>query len=141
MKPSPSNPCVYYFNIYLVYFQGYLMYVKPSPSKPCVHYEPMPPFFTLDHPWIALMAREGCNFDQMVCILFGNGSNVIIKICNVHLKKITWKSFSRIYLMNWGSEVPFKIKFGCFCWSPDIMITVILRKIWIMILITGLLKN
>ena len=63
------------------------MYVKPSPSNPCVHYEPTPPFFTLDHPWIALMAREGCHFDQMVCILFGNGSNVVIKICNVHLKK------------------------------------------------------
>ena len=57
---------------------GYLMYVKPSPSNPCVHYEPAPPFFTLDHPWIALMAREGCHFDQMVLAAQELGYSAVI---------------------------------------------------------------
>ncbi|CAG2229234.1 RNF13 [Mytilus edulis] len=44
---------------------GYLIYLKPSPSNSCVHYEPKPQQFTIDQPWIALMARVGCKFDQM----------------------------------------------------------------------------
>ncbi|CAC5378504.1 RNF13 [Mytilus coruscus] len=47
---------------------GYLIYLKPSPSNSCVHYEPKPQQFTIDQPWIALMARAGCKFDQMVYI-------------------------------------------------------------------------
>lgn len=58
---------------------GYLMYVKPTPSNSCDHYEPKPPAYsTLDTPWIALMARAGCKFDQMVLSAQKMGYSAVI---------------------------------------------------------------
>ncbi|VDI25958.1 E3 ubiquitin-protein ligase RNF13-like isoform X1 [Mytilus galloprovincialis] len=62
---------------------GYLIYLKPSPSNSCVHYEPKPQQFTIDQPWIALMARAGCKFDQMVLAAQRLGYSGVI----VHNKK------------------------------------------------------